>query len=78
MKVVLFMFPDCTNQMKCQFKVDEGFTEEESLKLLAKCVDLDVSKLPVEAKQIHYHGKGIVKNNTLSSIICKCDSSYNV
>lgn len=54
-----FLLPDCTNQMKCQFKVDEGFTEEESLKLLAQCVNLDVSELPVEAKQIHKHGKGI-------------------
>lgn len=54
----LFMLPDCTNEIKCQFQVDEGFTEEESLKLLAQCVDLDVSELPAEAKQIHKHGKG--------------------
>ncbi|KAG8313207.1 hypothetical protein J6590_006767 [Homalodisca vitripennis] len=39
-------------------KVNEGFTEEESLFHLASCVGLSVENLPSQAKLIHLNGKG--------------------
>lgn len=39
-------------------KVDEGFTEYETLHLLAQSVGIDVSQLPSQAKAIHAHSKG--------------------
>uniref|UniRef100_A0A1B6E0E3 CARD domain-containing protein n=1 Tax=Clastoptera arizonana TaxID=38151 RepID=A0A1B6E0E3_9HEMI len=39
-------------------KVDEGFTEKETLKLLAKCVNTDVESLPPQAKLIYLQSKG--------------------
>lgn len=39
-------------------KVDEGFTEYETLHLLAQSVGIDVLQLPPQAKAIHVHSKG--------------------
>ncbi|PSN50315.1 hypothetical protein C0J52_10119 [Blattella germanica] len=38
--------------------ISKGFTEQESLSLIANCVGLSVSKLPPEAKKIHNLTKG--------------------
>lgn len=40
-------------------KMDDGFTEAETLGLFAKVLDTDVDKLPLEAKLIHKECKGM-------------------
>ncbi|PNF33458.1 hypothetical protein B7P43_G03236 [Cryptotermes secundus] len=43
---------------QCLVKVSEGFLEQESLCLMAKCVGVDISQLPPQAKKIHKLCKG--------------------
>lgn len=39
--------------------MNDGFTETETLGLFAKVLDIDVNKLPIEAKRIHEECKGM-------------------
>ncbi|XP_011876259.1 PREDICTED: apoptotic protease-activating factor 1 isoform X2 [Vollenhovia emeryi] len=40
-------------------QMNDGFTEAETLGLFAKVLEMDVNKLPIEAKQIHEECKGM-------------------
>lgn len=40
-------------------KISEGFMEHESLRLMAECVGVEMSKLPPQAKKIHQLCKGV-------------------
>lgn len=42
-------------------QISEGFTEQESLSLMAKCVGVEVAQLPPQAKKIHQLCKGKIK-----------------
>lgn len=44
--------------MHC-FQMNDGFTEMETLGLFAKVLEMDVEKLPIEAKRIHEECKGM-------------------
>lgn len=44
--------------MHC-FQMNDGFTETETLGLFAKVLEMDVDKLPIEAKRIHEECKGM-------------------
>jgi hypothetical protein len=39
-------------------QTSEGFIEQESLCLMAKCVGVEISQLPPQAKKIHHLCKG--------------------
>jgi len=39
--------------------MNDGFTEAETLGLFAKVLEMDVNKLPIEAKRIHEECKGM-------------------
>lgn len=39
--------------------MNDGFTETETLGLFAKVLEMDVDKLPIEAKRIHEECKGM-------------------
>ncbi|KMQ86635.1 apoptotic protease-activating factor 1-like protein, partial [Lasius niger] len=42
-----------------KIEMNDGFTETETLGLFAKVLDMDVNKLPIEAKRIHEECKGM-------------------
>lgn len=44
--------------MHC-FQMNDGFTETETLGLFAKVLEMDVDRLPIEAKRIHEECKGM-------------------
>ncbi|XP_011342861.1 apoptotic protease-activating factor 1 isoform X2 [Ooceraea biroi] len=44
---------------KITIQMNDGFTESETLGLFAKVLEMDVNKLPIEAKRIHEECKGM-------------------